>query len=92
MALARIAASLQEGLTNALKHSGGTRARVVLRYRERELELEISDDGAGAANGHGSRRGLAGIKERVSVFGGHFEAGPQPRGGWTLRASLPLPS
>ena len=83
---------VQEGLTNALKHSGGTRARVSLRYQERELELEVSDDGAGAANGHGSRRGLAGIGERVAVFGGHLEAGPQPQGGWTLRASLPLPS
>jgi signal transduction histidine kinase len=83
---------VQEGLTNALKHSGGTQARVSLRYYESELELEVSDDGAGAANGHGGRRGLAGIGERVAVFGGHFEAGPQPEGGWTLRASLPLPS
>jgi signal transduction histidine kinase len=83
---------VQEGLTNALKHAGATNARVTLRYYERELELEVSDDGAGAANGHGSRRGLAGIGERVAVFGGHFEAGPRPEGGWMLRASLPLPS
>ena len=69
----------------------GRRARVILRYGERALELEISDDGPGTANGHGSRRGLAGIGERVAVFGGNFDAGPQPEGGWTLRASLPLP-
>ncbi|HEY8646027.1 MAG TPA: histidine kinase [Gaiellaceae bacterium] len=82
---------IQEGLTNALKHAGAHRARTVLRYRQHELELEVSDDGAGHANGRGSHRGLAGIGERVSVFGGHFDAGPRPDGGWTLRANLPLP-
>jgi signal transduction histidine kinase len=82
---------IQEGLTNALKHAGAHQARAVLRYGRHDLELEVNDDGAGQANGRGSRRGLAGIGERVSVFGGHFEAGPRPEGGWRLRATLPLP-
>ena len=81
---------VQEGLTNALKHAGHAPARVVLRYGDDELEIEVADDGNGTANGNGSRRGLAGIGERVAVFGGHLEAGPGPEGGWTLRAGFPL--
>jgi signal transduction histidine kinase len=83
---------VQEGLTNALKHAGHAHARVVLRYGADELEIEVANDGS--ANGHGagrgSRRGLAGISERVAVFGGHLDAGPRPDGGWTLRAGFPL--
>ena len=82
---------VQEGLTNALKHARARTARVRLAYGERELEIEVSDDGTRAADGHGSRSGLAGIAERVSVFGGRFDAGPQAVGGWRLRAVLPLP-
>ena len=80
----------QEGVTNALKHGGDARVRVVIRYRDRDLEVEVSDDGPGFGNGSGSRRGLAGISERVTVFGGRLDAGPRPEGGWTLRAVLPL--
>lgn len=81
---------VQEGLTNALKHAGGAHARVVLRYSDEELEVEVADDGKGNGNGNGSRRGLAGIGERVAVFGGRLDAGPRPDGGWTLRAGFPL--
>jgi signal transduction histidine kinase len=81
---------VQEGLTNALKHAGDARARVTVRYRPDGLEVEVCDDGAGAAgDGPGGRRGLAGIAERVAVFGGSLEAGPRAGGGWALRAALP---
>lgn len=81
---------VQEGLTNALKHAGPARACVIVRFGERELEVEVLDDGAGNGNGRGGRRGLAGIAERVAVFGGELEAGPRADGGWQLRAVLPL--
>lgn len=81
---------VQEGLTNALKHSGRSPTRVALHYGERDLEIEIADEGEGSPNGRGSRRGLAGIAERVAVFGGRLDAGPRPGGGWLLRATLPL--
>jgi signal transduction histidine kinase len=81
---------VQEGLTNALKHAGPAHARVVVRYREDMLELEVLDDGAGGANGGGSGHGLAGISERVAVYGGDLESGRRPEGGFVLRARLPL--
>jgi signal transduction histidine kinase len=81
---------VQEGLTNALKHADNATARVIVRYGPSQLEVEVIDDGTESANGSGSRRGLAGIGERVAVFGGRFEAGPRAEGGWRLRAALPL--
>ena len=63
---------------------------VTVRYGEEELELEVADEGAGSDNGLGSGRGLAGIGERVAVFGGRLEAGPLSDGGWRLRAVFPL--
>lgn len=81
---------VQEGLTNALKHAGPAEVRALLRYGEDRLEVEIADDGTMAGNGVGSRRGLAGIRERVEIFGGRLDAGPRPGGGWTLHASFPL--
>jgi signal transduction histidine kinase len=82
---------VQEGLTNALKHAGATQARVLLRFGEDELEVRVEDDGAGGGQGGGSRRGLAGVGERVALFGGHFHAAPESGRGWRLEATLPLP-
>src|SRR3954453_4945455 len=82
---------IQEGLTNALKHARSARAHVVLRYGEHELEVEVRDDGTSAEHGSGARRGLAGISERVALFGGRFEAGPHHARGWRLRAVFPVP-
>jgi signal transduction histidine kinase len=83
---------VQEALTNALKHAGPARARVVVRYGTRELELEIADDGRGpaATNVSGSGHGLVGMRERAALFGGHIEGAEQPGGGFTVRATLPL--
>jgi signal transduction histidine kinase len=81
---------VQEGLTNVLKHARARSARVVVCYRDRVLELEVADEGGGASDGGGGGHGLAGLRERVSVFGGRLEAGRRPDGGWTLRAVLPV--
>jgi signal transduction histidine kinase len=81
---------VQEALTNALKHAGPARAHVLLRYRADELELEVLDNGAGTGNGEGSGHGLAGIRERVGIYGGELESGRRPEGGYALRARLPL--
>ena len=83
---------VQEALTNALKHAGPARARVRLRYEPDGLEMEVTDDGVASPNGDGEGHGLAGIRERVAVYGGELEAGRRPQGGYALRARLPYAS
>jgi signal transduction histidine kinase len=82
---------VQEALTNAHKHGGPTRARVFLHYRSEALELEVTTDGAIAPNGgDGSGHGLVGMRERVALYDGTFEAGPRAQGGYAVRALLPV--
>jgi signal transduction histidine kinase len=80
---------VQEGLTNALKHAGGGRADVTVRYGETSVELEVADDGLGAPEEDGMGHGLVGMQERVALYGGTLEAGPRDEGGYLLRAMLP---
>jgi signal transduction histidine kinase len=82
---------VQEALTNALRHAGGASARVLVRYEPNALELEIADDGPGPPDGAPTRgHGLIGMRERAQLFGGAFEAGPRPGGGFLVRARLPF--
>jgi signal transduction histidine kinase len=81
---------VQEALTNTLKHAGPARARVLIRYGEDALEVEVTDTGAGDRNGGPRGEGLAGMRERVAVFGGRLHAGPQQGGGYLVTAWLPL--
>jgi signal transduction histidine kinase len=83
---------VQEGLTNVVKHAQATRAEVLVNYGESDLEVTVRDDGRGVGNGDGGGHGLVGMRERVSVYGGELDAGPQPGGGYRLRAKLPLTS
>ena len=85
---------VQESLTNALKHSGASIARVAVRYFPNAVEVEVTDDGRGAAGqrprGDGGGRGLIGMRERVALFGGDLTAGPMPGGGYRVHARFPL--
>ena len=90
---------VQEALTNTLKHAGPATAEVTLTYGDRALEIDVLDDGLGASDGHGGfgapdRRGggfgLAGMRERATLYGGALESGPRPGRGYALHASLPL--
>jgi signal transduction histidine kinase len=81
---------VQEGLTNAIKHANATHAEVLVNYSEGAIEVTVSDDGSGVGNGDGGGHGLVGMRERVSVYGGELDAGPQPGGGYRLRARLPV--
>lgn len=80
----------QESLTNVAKHSDATHATVLLRYDADRIDVEVSDNGQRTLPGPGLRSGLAGLRERVAVFDGRFEAGQGPAGGWTVRASFPV--
>jgi signal transduction histidine kinase len=80
----------QEALTNAVRHSGGSLAQVVIRYEPDFVEISVVDDGAGGGQGAGgSGNGLAGMSERSTALGGSFQAGPRPDGGFGVTARLP---
>jgi signal transduction histidine kinase len=80
---------IQEALTNSLRHAGSAQAQVSIRYRPHELELEITDDGqGGAAQADGTGNGLAGMRERVALYGGTLDAG-HGDAGFTVHARLP---
>ncbi len=94
---------VQEALTNAMKHAGAASADVILDYRDEGVVIDVSDDGGrghgpgleaspartGPAAVAGSGRGLLGLSERLSLYGGDFDAGPKPSGGWRVTARLP---
>jgi signal transduction histidine kinase len=82
---------VQEALTNALKHAGDARATVHVRYAPDSLELEIADDGAGGSTrASGGGHGLVGMRERVALYGGRFDASRDPSGGFAVRVVLPV--
>ena len=83
---------VQEALTNVRKHAGaGATADVRVRWADDELELEVSDTGAGTASAaRPGGLGQAGMRERVSAVGGELELGARHRGGYLVRATLPL--
>jgi signal transduction histidine kinase len=81
---------IQEALTNTLKHAGPAQAGVTVRYGNGSVELEVVDDGQGPAPGRprtGSK-GLVGMRERVSLYGGRLDAGARPGGGFRVHAVL----
>jgi signal transduction histidine kinase len=86
---------VQEGLTNVLRHAGRAAASVMVVWGER-LVITVSDDGPGPlpgardAAGTGQGRGLLGLRERLSLYGGKLDAGPRPGGGWQVRAVMPV--
>jgi signal transduction histidine kinase len=84
---------IQEALTNVLKHAGTARTVVTVTHGPDELTLEVTNDGQ-AEPGHsaalpGAGRGLIGLRERVYLSGGEFEAGRRPGGGWRVMARFP---
>jgi len=80
---------VQEALTNVMKHAPEANARVRVAFGPAELELEVENDGRtnGAA---GSGYGLAGMRERVELYGGSVEAAPVRGGGFRVLARLPV--
>ncbi len=81
----------QEGLTNALRHSGARHATVTLRWSPTHLDVEVEDDGRGVPAGPtNGGHGLVGIRERVALYGGTVRLEPATGGGTRLAATLPL--
>jgi signal transduction histidine kinase len=87
---------VQESLTNVLRHSAATAARVTLRRGDGALTVTVTDDGppqSGQRGGQpGGGQGLRGLRERIAAHGGTFRAGPRDGGsGFEVSATLPVP-
>jgi signal transduction histidine kinase len=89
---------VQEALTNARRHAPGSRVEVELNYLGDRLAVQVVNDGRvvpptmvdGAAPTAVMGHGLVGMRERATLLGGRFEAGPRPEGGFVVRAELPV--
>ncbi len=80
-----------EALTNVAKHSGATRAAVVVRATDGQVEVRVEDDGAGGAHpAKGS--GLAGLQQRVVAADGRLEVSSPEGGPTAVHAWLPVGS
>jgi signal transduction histidine kinase len=96
-AVVQIYRIVQEALTNVVKHAGsGATAQVTVDLGrpgpDRAIRIEVRDDGPAphSARLPSSGRGLAGMRERVAMFGGTLDAAPRPEGGFRVVATLPL--
>ncbi|WP_425423741.1 sensor histidine kinase [Streptomyces exfoliatus] len=87
---------VQEALTNALKHAAPGEVRITLAQGPDALSVEVTSP-YGERPGPtapGSGAGLVGMRERVALLDGVFEAGPvsdgEGRKRWRVRAELPV--
>ena len=88
--------TVQEALTNALKHSPGAATTVTIHWGEDGLQLRVHNDPVSSAAAQhiarpvpGSGNGLRGMSERIALYHGTLTYGLQPDGGWLVEAALP---
>ena len=91
--------TVQEALTNALKHSPGAATTVTIHWGEDGLQLRVHNGPVSsvspAVNQHisspvpGSGNGLRGMSERIALYHGTLTYGLQPDGSWLVEATLP---
>ena len=88
--------TVQEALTNALKHSPGAATTVTIHWGEDGLQLRVENEPVSAVTAQhiarpvpGSGNGLRGMSERIALYHGTLTYGPQPDGSWLVEAALP---
>ena len=95
--------TVQEALTNALKHSPGAATTVTIHWGKDGLHLWVQNDPVSAVSPAstsasnqrtsspvpGSGNGLRGMSERINLYHGTLTYGLQPDGGWLVEATLP---
>jgi signal transduction histidine kinase len=80
---------VQECLTNALKHAGKVTVVLTITASTEALEVEASNPLGEQLSKSPGGRGLAGMRERVTVLRGRIEAGAEA-GAWRVKAWIPL--
>ena len=88
--------TVQEALTNALKHSPGAATTVTIHWSDEVLQLRVENEPVSSATAQhiarpvpGSGNGLRGMSERIALYHGALTYGLQPDGSWLVEAALP---
>lgn len=81
--------TVQEALTNALRHGHATKVAIDFRMADSSLFMTVLDNGSGTKN-ITRGIGLAGMEERISELGGAVEANNAAEGGFRLAVRIPL--
>ncbi|WP_420000511.1 sensor histidine kinase [Streptomyces boninensis] len=86
---AALAWALKEAVTNVVRHADAAHCEIAVSVTvDGEVCLSVVDDGVGPGGAPGN--GLAGLSERMVLAEGRLETGPGARGGFALRAYVPL--
>jgi signal transduction histidine kinase len=80
---------VQEGLTNAARHSNAQNIWVVLHREAESVNVQLRDDGRASIRVE-TGIGLSGMRERLQALGGALEIAQTEAGGVRLDAKLPL--
>lgn len=80
----------QEALTNALRHSDGTRIDVRLHHAPDAVVITVADNGSTTPGAPAEGSGLRGLRERTRLLGGTLRIEPNQPSGWLVEARLPL--
>ncbi|QEW04313.1 sensor histidine kinase [Microbacterium lushaniae] len=88
---------VQEALSNVVRHAAGAPTTVRVSVGEESVLIEVRNVGPGRVTGAAAGmpivdrggQGLRGMRERVSLLGGHVTTGPTPDGGYLVTAVLP---
>ena len=78
-----------EAMTNAIRHSGGSRCTVSLVVADADLVLSVRDDGSGLPADRTPGVGLRSMRERADELGGRCEV-RSTDAGTEVRANLPI--
>jgi signal transduction histidine kinase len=86
--------TLQEALTNVIKHAQASQVWVDLSQEEDQIVLTIQDNGIGFSGEEqiSNGIGLAGLRERITIAGGTLTVSSTPKRGTILSVRLPWPS
>lgn len=79
--------TVQEGITNAIRHGHATRVEVSCHVEQRVLTVEVTDNGIGCKNVTPGF-GLQHMQERMSMLGGSFRY--ENKDGFRIQVRIPL--
>lgn len=84
-----------EALRNAFRHAKARRIDLAIGYGERRLRLYVRDNGKGidpeilGEHGRAGHWGLAGMRERAELIGGHLEVWSESGSGTEIELTIP---